>query len=135
MKRARVNYKEIWDEMPDCVKPAPDGDEEAREARERANHVKLLILIAAGVARPTELAATRAPTSLQQYIRETKNVAAGARKAAFENPRLCKLTGRFIAHNPLGARRAALSLIEDEREKYNSLTVAMRFWGHVLGID
>ncbi|MBN8736371.1 MAG: hypothetical protein J0H27_08890 [Xanthomonadales bacterium] len=104
------------------------------EAQVHRDHVKLLVLIAAGAAHPRELAAAAEHETVRQQAQGAIFVAKRAREAALQNPRLAHVTGRFVRHNPLAARRVALELIEGERQEHQALTLGIVAFGRVFGM-
>lgn len=104
------------------------------EARIKQDRVKLLILIAVGAAHPRELAAAAEHETERQQARSAGCIAKRARQAALRNPRLAGITERFVRHNPVAARRAALELIDGERQEHQALTLGIVAFGRVFGM-
>lgn len=128
-----MNKAALKDSLEDFPRLRWMSDED--EERIRRDRVKLLILIAAGVAHPRELAAAAEHETARQQAQGAIFIAQQARQAAVQNPRLAAITGRFVRHNPVAARRAALELIEGERQEQQAVTLGIMAFGCVFGMD
>lgn len=108
---------------------------EEDEAQAARDNIKLRILIACGAAHPTELAAAAEHLDRRQQLHCAVSIARDAREEAKKHPRLADLTRRLVRHNPIGARRVALELIERDRQEQEAVTAGIAVVGRVFGLS
>lgn len=108
-------------------------DEAVREASEHRDHLKLLVLIDAGAARPAELAMASRPRTHRQWAQTAFGIKAQARREAERHPNLADLSRRMVKHNPIGAARVARAMIQAEAERHDALSIAIATFADAFG--